>query len=130
MVKQAYDGLGRAAEAKAATEKALEIMPNYLLQNPDDARAKMLYAVTLAEVGRKEEAIAEGAAALELAPGDSLMLYNGACLYAQLGEKQKAIATLRDAIDAGVTNFQWMMNDPDLYSLHDDPEFLELAKDR
>lgn len=129
-VKQAYDGLGRAAEAKAATERALEIMPNYLLQNPDDARAKMLYAVTLAEVGRKEEAIAEGAAALELAPGDSLMLYNGACLYAQLGEKKKAIATLRDAIDAGVTNFQWMMNDPDLYSLHDDPEFLELAKDR
>lgn len=129
-VKQAYDGLGRIAEAKAATEKALEIMPNYLLQNPDDARAKMLYAVTLAEVGRKEEAISEGAAALDLAPGDSLMLYNGACLYAQLGEKRKAIATLRDAIAAGVTNFQWMMNDPDLYSLHDDPEFIELAKER
>jgi adenylate cyclase len=129
-VKQAYDGLGRTAEAKAATEKALEIMPNYLLQNPDDARAKMLYAVTLAEVGRKEEAISEGAAALDLAPGDSLMLYNGACLYAQLGEKKKAVATLRDAIAAGVTNFQWMMNDPDLYSLHDDPEFVELAKVR
>jgi adenylate cyclase len=105
-------------------------MPNYLLQNPDDARAKMLYAVTLAEVGRKEEAISEGAAALDLAPGDSLMLYNGACLYAQLGEKKKAVATLRDAIAAGVTNFQWMMNDPDLYSLHDDPEFVELAKVR
>ena len=129
-VKQAYDGLGRTAEAKAATEKALEIMPNYLLQNPDDARAKMLYAVTLAEVGRKEEAISEGTAALDLAPGDSLMFYNGACLYAQLGEKKKAITTLRDAIAAGVTNFQWMMNDPDLYSLHDDPEFIELAKER
>jgi Flp pilus assembly protein TadD len=129
-LKQAYDGLGRTAEAKAATEKALEIMPNYLLQNPDDARAKMLYAVTLAEVGRKEEAISEGAAALDLAPGDSLMLYNGACLYAQLGEKKKAVATLRDAIAAGVTNFQWMMNDPDLYSLHDDPEFMVLAKVR
>ncbi len=129
-VKQAYDGLGRTAEAKVATEKALEIMPNYLLQNPDDARAKMLYAVTLAEVGRKEQAIAEGAAALELAPGDSLMLYNGACLYAQLGEKKRAISTLRDAIAAGVTNFQWMMNDPDLYGLHDDPEFIDLAKDR
>jgi TolB-like protein/Flp pilus assembly protein TadD len=129
-LKQAYDGLGRTAEAKAATEKALEIMPNYLLQNPDDARAKMLYAVTLAEVGRKEEAISEGAAALDLAPGDSLMLYNGACLYAQLGEKKQAVATLRDAIAAGVTNFQWMMNDPDLYSLHDDPEFMVLAKVR
>ena len=43
-------------------------MPNYLLQNPDDARAKMLYAVTLAEVGRKEQAISEGTAALELRP--------------------------------------------------------------
>jgi TolB-like protein/Flp pilus assembly protein TadD len=127
-LKQAYDGLGLKAEAAAATENALRIMPNYLLQNPDDARAKMLYAVTLAEAGRREEAIAEGAAALELAPGDSLMLYNGACLYAQLGEKQKAITTLRDAIAAGVTNFQWMLNDPDLYSLHDDPEFIELSK--
>lgn len=127
-LKQAYDGLGLKAEAAAATENALRIMPNYLLQNPDDARAKMLYAVTLAEAGRREEAIAEGAAALDLAPGDSLMLYNGACLYAQLGEKQKAITTLRDAIAAGVTNFQWMLNDPDLYSLHDDPEFQALAK--
>ncbi len=28
-------------------------MPNYLLQNPDDARARMFYAMTLAEMGRK-----------------------------------------------------------------------------
>ncbi len=56
------------------------------------------------------------------------MLYNGACLYALLGEKQKAIDTLRSAIAAGVTNFQWILNDPDLYSLHDDPQFLALAK--
>ena len=106
----------------------MEILPNYLLQNPDDARARMFYAITLAENGLREEANKEGAAALELAPGDSLMLYNGACLYAQLGEKKKAIDTLRDAIAAGVTNFQWMLNDPDLYSLRDEPEFIALSK--
>ena len=129
-LKQTFVSLGRHAEAAASTTKVMEILPTYLLQNPDDARAKLFYAMTLLELGRREEAIAEGAAALELAPGDSLMLYNVACLYAQLGEKKKAIATLRDAIAAGVTNFQWMIRDPDLTCLHDDPEFVELSKDR
>ncbi len=129
-VKQTLESLGRAEEAQAALRKVMEILPNYLLQNPDDARAKLFYSIALLETGRREEALAESAAALALAPGDSLMLYNGACLYARLGEKKKAIATLRDAIAAGVTNFQWMMHDPDFRSLHDDPEFMELAKDR
>jgi TolB-like protein/Flp pilus assembly protein TadD len=127
-LKQAYDALGMTAESDAQNDKILEILPNYLLQNPDDARARMFYASTLAQLGRREEGIAEGARALELAPDDSVMLYNGACLYALLGEKQKAIDTLRSAIAAGVTNFQWILNDPDLYSLHDDPQFLALAK--
>ena len=129
-LKQTFVSLGRHAEAAASLTKVMEILPTYLLQNPDDARAKLFYAMTLLELGRREEAIAEGAAALELAPGDSLMLYNVACLYAQLGEKKKAIATLRDAVAAGVTNFQWMIRDPDLTCLHDDPEFVELSKDR
>ena len=128
-LKQAYDALGATAESAVQNGRILEILPNYLLQNPDDARARMFYAITLAETNRRAEAIAEGSKALELAPDDSLMLYNGACLYAQLGEPKRAIATLREAIAAGVTNFQWMMNDPDLYSLHDDPEFQALVKE-
>jgi hypothetical protein len=56
------------------------------------------------------------------------MLYNGACLYSQLGETRKAIATLREAIAAGVTNLGWMKNDPDLAPLREDPEFLQLAQ--
>ena len=126
-LKQTLQNLGRNDEANATLGRVMEILPNYLLQNPDDARAKLFHAMTLLELGRREEAITEGNAALELAPGDSLMLYNCACLYAQLGEKKKAIATLRAAIAAGVTNFQWMVRDPDLASLYDDPEFIELA---
>src|SRR5262245_4797104 len=127
-LKQTLQNLGRNDEATATLGRVMEILPNYLLQNPDDARAKLFHAMTLLELGRREEAIAEGNAALELAPGDSLMLYNCACLYAQLGEKKKAIATLRDAIAAGGANFQGMVRDPDLAGLYDDPEFIELAK--
>ena len=127
-LKQAYSGLGRTADAEATSRRVVEMLPNYLLQNPDDSRARMFYAITLLEVGRREDAISEGEAALALSPGDSLMLYNGACLYTQLGETKKAIATLREAIAAGVTNFGWMKHDPDFEPIRDDPEFLELMK--
>ncbi len=126
-LKQTYTGLGRTAEAEAVSRKVLELLPNYLLQNPDDARARMFYAITLLEVGRRDEAIAEGASALELSPGDSVMLYNGACLYSRLGETRRAIDTLRQAVAAGVTNFGWMKHDPDFDPIRNDPEFIELT---
>jgi len=129
-VKQAYAGLGRMAEADATTRQVLEMMPNYLLQNPDDYRARMIYAITLAELGQTESAIAEGATALELSPGDSLMFYNGACLYAVLGEKQRALDALRQAMALGYSSLAWIKHDPDLDSLRGDPEFIELTKER
>jgi predicted Zn-dependent protease len=103
------------------------MMPNYLLQNPDDSRARIVYAHMLITLGKAEIAVREANAAIESAPGDSVMLYNAACLYAKLNETRRAIDTLRQAISAGVTNFQWMKHDPDLNSLRADPEFIELT---
>ena len=120
-------GLGRKADADECARKVLDLMPNYLLQNPDDSRARMFYAVTLCDVGDREGAIREGASAIEASPGDSVMLYNAACLYARLGETRRAVDTLRQAIEAGVRNFAWMKNDPDLDSLRDDPDFQALT---
>jgi adenylate cyclase len=56
------------------------------------------------------------------------MLYNGACLYSQLGETRRAIDTLRQAIAGGTENYGWMRQDPDLAPLRDDPEFMELIE--
>jgi hypothetical protein len=63
-----------------------------------------------------------------MSPGDSVILYNGACLYSRLGEKQRAIDTLRQAIAAGVTNFGWMKHDPDFDPIRNEPGFLELMQ--
>jgi TolB-like protein/tetratricopeptide (TPR) repeat protein len=127
---QTCEGLGRKAEADVASEQLLALLPNYLLQNPDDSRARMYYAITLAERGRKDEATREGAAALELSPGDPMMLYNCACLYARLGETERAVDTLRQAMSGGYENFGWMKHDPDLDSLREDPGFIELMQGR
>jgi adenylate cyclase len=121
------DGLGRKSEARAARDQMLERLPNYILQNPDDSRARMFYAVTLAESGRKDDAIREGSNALEISPDDPMMLYNCACLHARLGEAPRALDLLRQAIARGHLNFGWMRNDPDMATLRDDPEFIALT---
>jgi adenylate cyclase len=127
-VAQTCQGLGRMEEAGAAKQQVMELLPNYLLQNPDDSRARMVYATCLASFGRKDEAVNEGAKALELSPGDPVMLYNGACLYSQLGEVARGIATLKQAVAAGYWNVGWMQHDPDLNPLRGDPEFTELMR--
>ncbi|HZK75784.1 MAG TPA: TIR domain-containing protein [Candidatus Kapabacteria bacterium] len=129
-LKLTYRALGKESEAGEMLQKLLEILPNYLLQSPDDARARMFYAHSLAESGNALDAKGEGAAAIELSPGDALMMYNACCLYAQLGEIQLAVKTLKDAIAAGHEEFEWIKRDSDLDAIRNDPEYIELMKDK
>ena len=75
-LKMTCERLGRQEEAELARSKLLEKMPNHLLQNPDDARARMIHAIALAELNRRDDALREMALALELSQSDALMLYN------------------------------------------------------
>jgi len=127
---QTYENLKQRAEADAAENRLLELLPNYLLQNPDDARARIFYASSLAKLGRKDEAIREGAMAVELSPGDPMMLYNCACLYATLREIEQALAALERAVAGGYENFRWLAHDPDLDVLRGEPRFLALIAGR
>jgi adenylate cyclase len=122
--------LGREQDAAHARGQLLERMPTYLLQNPDDGRQRMIYAIVLAEVGRNEEALREAAQAEELSPNDPLMLYNVACVYSRLGEPRRAVEALRQAIAAGYENFPWLRNDPDLDALREEADFKELMTGR
>ena len=123
-----YERKNDQANAKKALEEALNIIPVYLKKNPDDARAHMYNAIHLATVNRKDEAIAEGKKALELNPGDSLMMYNAACLYARLGDNHLAAMTLKDAVAAGQEDFEWIKRDSDLEGIRNEPEYIELMK--
>ncbi len=127
-VAQTCLGLGRTEEADVAYRRLLEIMPNYLLQNPDDARARLIYANQLARAGQRDESIREGTQALVFSPGDPHMLYNAACWYVRLGESDRALEALRQAVDAGYRNLGWLKNDPVLMPLREHPEFVALVR--
>jgi adenylate cyclase len=129
-VAQTCMGLGLNDEAEAAYRQLEELLPNYLLQNPDDARARLIHATRIGVRGKVDEAIREGAKALESSPGDPVMFYNAACMYSHLGEASRAVAVLRQAIEAGYSNFGWLRNDPDFVPLRDHPEFVELMTGR
>ena len=124
----AYERLGEKEKLQQALEQALHIYPGYLSRHPDDARAHMFYAANLAQVGRKEEGKIVAAKAIALSPGDSVMMYNAACFYAVLGEKQLALESLRNSIASGNENYEWLRRDPDLDSIRNEPEYIELMK--
>jgi adenylate cyclase len=124
---QTCDELGRRDESRATRNRVLELLPNYLLQNPDDSRARMIYAVQLAQIDKKDEALRESSKALEISGDDPMMLYNCACLHSRLGELQRAIEMLRQAVAKGHVNFSWMRHDPDLTALRDNADFIALT---
>ncbi len=123
-----YDKLGEKQLHREALQTAIPVLARHLSRYPDDGRAHMINAIHLVMVERIEEAKREAAKALELNPNDSLMLYNGACFYARLGEMRMALDTLKNAIIAGHANYEWIKRDPDLDSIRNEPEYIELMK--
>jgi serine/threonine protein kinase/Flp pilus assembly protein TadD len=123
-----YERLGDKEKFQEAIQAGLQVYPRYLSAHPDDARAHMFYGANLAQSGRNEEGKVEAAKAIELSPGDPVMMYNAACFYALMGEKHLAIDSLKNSIAAGNENYEWLKRDPDLDSIRNEPEYLELIK--
>ena len=122
--------LGARDESRATRNRVLELLPNYLLQNPDDSRARMIYAIELALIDKKDDSLRESSRALEISGDDPMMLYNCACLHSRLGEYPRAMEMLRQAVAKGQVNFQWMRHDPDLTPLRDSADFIALMTGR
>ena len=123
-----YERLGDKEKYDAVLHKVLDIYPHYLLQHPDDAYRRMAFAVHLTYEQRNEEARTEGEKALESSSSDPIMMYYGACLYARLGEKHKAVELIKNAVAHGYENFDWIKRDPDFNSIRNEPEYIELVR--
>jgi serine/threonine protein kinase/cytochrome c-type biogenesis protein CcmH/NrfG len=124
----AYEKVGEKNKQKEAFQNVLRIVPRYLENHPDDGRAHMILAIFLAQAGKIDEAKSEAAKAISLNPTDPLMHYNSACFYAQIGEKGLSLESLQNAITSGYQNYEWMKRDPDLDSIRDEPQYIELMK--
>ena len=64
---------------------------------------------------------------VRLQPDNHTAHYNLACSLALTRQKAAALRSLKVAIDLGYSDFEWMMQDPDLESLKKHPAFTALA---
>ena len=122
----AYKNLGEEEKAQEALQEALIIYPLYLLKYPSDITAQMHFAISLADVNRIEEAKVQAEKFIHKETTDSLLLYNSACFYAIIGEKDLAIDKLDKALTYGSLGNDHIYNDPDLINIHNEPRFIEL----
>jgi non-specific serine/threonine protein kinase len=121
-----YEGLGRTEDAARLRAREIAVLEQQLRDVPEDVRARILLAADYAACGRPADADRELQRAVDLRPHDSNILYNAACTYGVMKRKPEAIDMLRRAKQAGYVNNDWIRRDPDLASLHGEPEFEKL----
>jgi non-specific serine/threonine protein kinase len=103
--------------------RVIVALENHLKQVPEDARARILLASNYADIGRSDDALRELNLAVTLRANEASILYNAACVYCGLQRKPDAVDALRKAWEAGFKDAVWARRDPDLASLHGDPDF-------
>jgi adenylate cyclase len=122
----ALKDLDREEESTAAFFRAYVAAENHLDVHPDDARAMYLGAGALAAIGETEKARAWAERALDTDRNEPAVLYNVACVYSSMGDVERAIELLTEAIDNGFGYRAWLENDNDLEALHGDARFQAL----
>lgn len=109
------------ADALRAAERNLDLYP-------EDVRALYLGSAALAQIGDRQRGLEWAARALAIDSEESTILYNVACTYSNLGEKEQALDCLEKAVHNGFGHKEWIENDPDFTSLRDQPRFQTLLK--
>jgi tetratricopeptide (TPR) repeat protein len=122
--------LGQSESAPRLRQQSMRALELQLELVPEDVRARVLLAGNYAYLKREPEAVRELQIALALRPKDSNILYNAACAYGLLGNKDEALAVLKKAREARYsTLIAWAAQDPDLACLHGELEFQRLLEE-
>ena len=122
--------VGRVADAERLRRREREVLELQLQRFPDDVRARILLASDQACAGETDTAIMHVKIAVAMRPNDANVLYNAACTYGILEMKIDALEHFRRSVNAGYSNLDWCLKDPDLKILHDDAEFKDLVAKR
>jgi len=122
-IMNALGSLGRTDATRDVRLRLTQTLENHLREVPEDARARILLGGMYSQEQRVDDAIRETNLAMTLRPNEATVLYNAACTFANLERRAEAIEALRKAWDAGYRDAEWTRRDPDLASLHGEPEF-------
>jgi eukaryotic-like serine/threonine-protein kinase len=133
-----YDEEGKDAQAELLNSQTLEILKRVLGPEHHNTLKSMNNLATIYfHEGRWAQAEILFTQTLEIekrvlgpeSPDTAVSVYNLSCAAARRGDKERAIALLRQAVDHGLFPYVDLAidQDPDLESLHGDPRFAALV---
>jgi adenylate cyclase len=123
-----FRALNRETEARETFQQTLKRIDNHLQLNPDDVRAVYMKSGAFAGLGDDAQALEWSDRALSMDPEEPSVLYNVACNYALMNEREKALDCIEKAFAKGFGHIEWMENDPDFLSIKNHPRFKRLMQ--
>jgi predicted Zn-dependent protease len=100
-----------------------------LKRDPENIATLEMLAGYCTRAGQIDEGLALDRKIVHLDPENAIGHYNVACSLAIKNRKREAIDRLRTAMEKGYRDFDWLMEDPDLTNIHDEPEFSALVSE-
>jgi tetratricopeptide (TPR) repeat protein len=100
-----------------------------LKESPDFIEAMMALADLYTKKGLFREGLQIDERLARLRPEDPMVHYNLACSYSLLNDQAAALAALKNAIELGYDDFEYLYNDADLANLLKDKDFQQYLKD-
>lgn len=100
-----------------------------LRHNRSDAEVIEILGSLYTRLGRIAEGLKMDRRLVKLQPGNATARYNLACSLALSKRRTAAMHELRQAVELGYRDFEWMQQDPDLEALQKHPEFQALLRE-
>lgn len=110
-------------------EFELDFFSALLERRPEFVEVLKEHAKNLAEVRRHPEGLSIDRRIARLRPEDSLVRYNLACSLALTRHKDEALAELRQAVQLGYRDFEFIKQDRDLDAIRKDPRFKAIFRE-
>jgi TolB-like protein/cytochrome c-type biogenesis protein CcmH/NrfG len=115
--------LGRSEQMREISARTMQAIEARLSADPDDSRALQLGTVQAAKLGDFARSRELGEHLLRLRPDSFASLYNAACAWTVMADRDRALELIDRAVMHGRGNLGWIEHDPDLDSLRGDPRF-------
>jgi TolB-like protein len=123
MLAMALRKIGETEEALEVSAQMIRALERHLQNHPDDEAALGRGAVVSAWMNEPIRAAQFVEQSLVARPESFIAAYNGACAFAILNDKDKALQLLDRAVSNGRGNLTWFEHDDDLANLRGDPAF-------
>lgn len=95
---------------------------------PEDEDVLLALGDIYTRAGRYEDGLRIDRILVKLQPEDASIWYNLGCSLALLNQREEALVTLRQAVELGYRDHEWMSRDTDLRNIREEKAFKVLLK--